>query len=41
MPPPHTNHEGVPAPPNGLVVKFDGTHWVDARGVAWDDLVKF
>ncbi|MFO0755729.1 MAG: hypothetical protein U0359_04530 [Byssovorax sp.] len=40
-PPPHENHQGVPAPPTGLVVKFDGAHWVDERGVAWDDLVKF
>src|SRR5262249_37864965 len=33
-PPPATNHQGVPAPANGLIVKFDGQHWVDERGVA-------
>ena len=40
-PPPHENHAGVPQPPTGLVVKFNGEHWVDERGtVFWDDFVK-
>src|SRR5262245_15427059 len=41
MPPPHTNHQGVPAPITGLIVKWNGAHWIDERGVAWDDIVKF
>jgi DNA-binding beta-propeller fold protein YncE len=39
-PPPLTNHQGVPAPDTGLVVKWNGEHWVDERGVSWDDAVK-
>ncbi|HUQ04710.1 MAG TPA: hypothetical protein VM261_19550 [Kofleriaceae bacterium] len=41
MPPPLTNHQGVPAPATSLVVKWNGAHWVDERGIAWDDAVKF
>jgi len=42
-PPPHDNHEGVFAPKTGLIVKFNGQHWVDERGnaVPWDNSVKF
>ena len=40
MPPPLTNHQGVPAPASGLIVKWNGTHWVDERGLPWDDSVK-
>jgi len=40
-PPPLTNHQGVPAPGTGLIVKWNGAHWADERGVAWDDAVKF
>ncbi|HVV86151.1 MAG TPA: hypothetical protein VHE35_24005 [Kofleriaceae bacterium] len=40
-PPPLTNHQGVPAPGTGLIVKWNGQHWVDERNVAWDDDVKF
>jgi DNA-binding beta-propeller fold protein YncE len=41
LPPPHDNAAGVPAPETGLVVGFDGTHWVDGTGAIWDDKVKF
>jgi DNA-binding beta-propeller fold protein YncE len=41
LPPPHDNAAGVPAPETGLVVGFDGTHWVDGTGTIWDDQVKF
>jgi DNA-binding beta-propeller fold protein YncE len=41
LPPPHDNAAGVPAPETGLVVGFDGTHWVDRAGTVWDDKVKF
>jgi hypothetical protein len=41
MPPPTTNHAGIPMPPTGLIVRFNGQHWVDELGRAWDDFVKF
>jgi len=41
LPPPHDNAAGVPAPETGLVVGFDGTHWVDGTGTVWDAQVKF
>lgn len=46
VPPPHTNAQGVPQPPTGLVVKYrtdvvDGQlHWLDNTGRRWDDHVK-
>ncbi|WP_129357110.1 hypothetical protein [Sorangium cellulosum] len=39
--PPFTDHLGVPQPSTPLIVKFDGSHWVDAAGRTWDDSVKF
>ena len=41
LPPPHDNAAGIPAPETGLVVGFDGAHWVDGAGTIWDDKVKF
>jgi DNA-binding beta-propeller fold protein YncE len=41
MPPPLTNHAGVPAPATGIIVKWNGQHWVDERGVAWDQDIAF
>lgn len=40
-PDPTSNIDGVPAPPTGLIVKFDGTHWVDEEGTQWDSQVNF
>jgi DNA-binding beta-propeller fold protein YncE len=46
VPPPHTNAQGVPQPPTGLVVKnrvdpTDGRlHWLDNVGRRWDAHVK-
>jgi YVTN family beta-propeller protein len=40
-PAPNANHAGVPQPDTGLIVKFDGAHWVDELGRAWDDKVRF
>ena len=31
---------GEPQPNTGLVVKYNGTNWVDETGKAWDELVK-
>jgi YVTN family beta-propeller protein len=45
--PPHTNFQGFPQPPSGLVVKYkvdptDGQkHWLDNIGRRWDAHVKF
>jgi DNA-binding beta-propeller fold protein YncE len=41
LPPPTTNFQGVPQPQTGLIVKFDGEHWVDELGRPWDPLVNF
>lgn len=40
-PGPLTNHELIPQPTIALIVKYDGTHWVDELGQAWDDMVPF
>lgn len=41
LPGPRTNFEGIAQPETGLIVKFDGTHWVDEIGRTWDNHVKF
>ncbi len=41
MPGPDTNFDGEPRPETGLIVKFNGQHWVDETGRSWDDGVKF
>ena len=48
LPPPNTNFQGIPEPSpfgilglNGLIVKFDGAHWVDTVGDIWDDAIQF
>jgi len=38
---PTTNFEGIPQPITGLILKFNGAHWVDESGRVWDDKVKF
>jgi DNA-binding beta-propeller fold protein YncE len=38
---PRTNFQGVNAPEVGLIVKYDGQHWVDIAGRQWDPFVKF
>jgi DNA-binding beta-propeller fold protein YncE len=40
-PPPLGNYQGIPAPATGLIARWNGAHWVDERGLAWDDAVKF
>jgi DNA-binding beta-propeller fold protein YncE len=39
--PPTTNFEGVAQPVTGLIVKYNGAHWVDETGRVWDDKVRF
>ena len=41
LPAPNTNHAGVHQLETGLIVKFNGSHWVDELGRTWDDSIKF
>jgi len=41
LPGPNTNADGVRQPETGLIVKFNGTHWVDELNRAWDDQILF
>ncbi len=41
VPGPNVNFEGKPAPETGVIVKYDGQHWVDSLGRPWTDQVKF
>ncbi|MGH7790363.1 MAG: hypothetical protein ACRERC_26070 [Candidatus Binatia bacterium] len=41
LPLPHADILGEIRPEVGLIVKFDGTHWVDELGRNWDPAVKF
>jgi DNA-binding beta-propeller fold protein YncE len=41
LPPPTTNFEGLAMPQVGLIVKFDGDHWLDELGRAWDFFIQF
>jgi DNA-binding beta-propeller fold protein YncE len=41
LPRPNTDADGVPQPEVGLIVKFNGTHWVDELNRVWDDKVRF
>jgi DNA-binding beta-propeller fold protein YncE len=38
--PPTTNHEGKAAPGVSVIVKWNGSHWLDELGQVWDDQVK-
>ena len=40
LPGPLTNFEGILQPQTGLIVKYDGSHWVDEEGRIWDEQVK-
>ncbi len=41
VPGPNTNFSGEPAPEVGLIVKFNGEHWVDVLNRPWDEQVRF
>jgi len=41
VPGPDTDADGVPRPEVGIIVKFNGTHWVDELNRVWDDKVRF
>ena len=37
---PATNVDGAPRPETGIILKFNGTHWVDEINRVWDDKVR-
>ena len=41
LPDPRVDAVGEPQPETGLVVQYDGAHWVDAVGRTWDNAVRF
>ncbi|WP_043433699.1 YncE family protein [Cystobacter fuscus] len=41
VPGPNVNFEGKPAPETGVLVKFNGTDWLDSLGRSWTDKVRF
>ncbi|WPB82050.1 hypothetical protein KYC5002_23420 [Archangium violaceum] len=41
VPGPNINAEGKPAPETSVLVRFNGTDWVDTLGRSWTDKVKF
>jgi YVTN family beta-propeller protein len=41
LPPPTTNFEGLPNPPESLIVKYNGQHWVDELNRTFDDRIMF
>jgi len=41
VPGPSDNVAGDPAPEVGVIVKFDGSKWVDSKGTDWSDEVNF
>jgi len=41
LPAPNQNFQSIAAPETGLIVKFNGTNWVDELNRQWDGLVRF
>ncbi len=41
LPAPNVDASGEPQPETGLIVKYNGTHWVDKLGRIWDAQVNF
>jgi DNA-binding beta-propeller fold protein YncE len=41
VPGPNTDASGAPRPEVGLIVRFNGTHWVDELNRVWDDKIRF
>lgn len=41
LPAPTVNFEGNQQPSVGLIVRFNGTNWLDEEGRVWDDHVRF
>jgi len=41
LPAPNSDTAGEKGPETGLVIKFNGSHWVDTLGRNWDNAVRF
>jgi YVTN family beta-propeller protein len=41
LPPPATDYLGAEQPLAALILKYNGSHWVDPLGRTWEDAVKF
>ncbi|MDO8706891.1 MAG: hypothetical protein Q7J84_18340 [Sulfuricaulis sp.] len=41
LPVPNANIDGVTQPETGLIVRFDGSHWLDELGRSWDTQIRF
>ena len=41
LPPVTTDADGIQQPETGLIVRFNGEHWVDELGRSWDDQIRF
>ncbi len=41
LPAPNKDANGVTGPETGLLLKFNGSHWVDTLGRNWDNAVRF
>jgi DNA-binding beta-propeller fold protein YncE len=41
VPPPSDNANGDPAPEIGIIIKFNGTNWLDSLGRTWNQVVSF
>ncbi|WP_240486487.1 YncE family protein [Hyalangium minutum] len=41
VPGPNANVQGVQAPEVGLIVKYNGSHWVDVLNRTWDSALRF
>ena len=41
LPAPNANSDGVPGPEVGMIVRFDGTNWLDPLGRNWNNAVRF
>jgi len=41
VPGPATNAQGFQAPETGVIVKYNGSQWLDSKGTNWSSLVKF
>lgn len=41
LPAPNANFQNIAQPEAGLIVKYNGTHWVDELNRFWDNMVRF
>ncbi|HNN93712.1 MAG TPA: hypothetical protein PKI03_15630 [Pseudomonadota bacterium] len=41
VPGPNVNYAGQPQPETGVIVKWNGSHWIDQAGKTWDSSIKY